>query len=325
MAREPCLTYFIVNPNKDLHKHLTPGSETLKVLHIGNIANNGYNIANLFNQAGVESDLIIGPYYHIAGCPEWEDAEFEGELGNQFYPAWHNVKITNEFSRPKWAAQGPWELCINYHLNRNKGNMLKAKLQWFWLGVCQRTAASDFANSNKLSQVLGSPNKVKHKIGSSIWEIKNNFYLTQYKFKNIIVSSLYHLKNGLYLIKYYSIRWLVRFIKKILLSNFLSSPLFYKIRNINRERLRKSEQNTEQNTEQNLQKSDVSEPDELESYRNLADQFKPLFEYYDVIIGYSTDGIWPLLAGKKYIAYEHGTIRTIPFQDDLQGLSLIHI
>ena len=26
-----------------------------------------------------------------------------------------------------------------------------------------------------------------------------------------------------------------------------------------------------------------------------------------------------MLAGKKYIAYEHGTIRAIPFQDDLQG------
>ena len=38
-----------------------------------------------------------------------------------------------------------------------------------------------------------------------------------------------------------------------------------------------------------------------------------------MIIGYSTDGVWPLLAGKKYIAYEHGTIRAIPFQDDLQG------
>jgi len=103
-----------LNPNKDLYKHLAPGSQKLRVLHIGNIANNGYNIANLFNQAGMQSDLIIGPYYHIAGCPEWEDSEFEGDIGDQFFPNWHKVKITNGFTRPRWAVQGPWEKGIRF-------------------------------------------------------------------------------------------------------------------------------------------------------------------------------------------------------------------
>jgi glycosyltransferase involved in cell wall biosynthesis len=38
------------------------------------------------------------------------------------------------------------------------------------------------------------------------------------------------------------------------------------------------------------------------------------------VIGYSTDGIVPLAVGKRpYIAYEHGTIRALPFEDNTDG------
>jgi glycosyltransferase involved in cell wall biosynthesis len=42
--------------------------------------------------------------------------------------------------------------------------------------------------------------------------------------------------------------------------------------------------------------------------------------HYDLVIGYATDGIYPLLAGKRpYVAYEHGTIRSIPFETNQVG------
>ena len=42
-----------------------------------------------------------------------------------------------------------------------------------------------------------------------------------------------------------------------------------------------------------------------------------LFSHYDVIQAYSTHAIYPLLTGNKpYVAYEHGTLRQIPFQDN---------
>ena len=45
-----------------------------------------------------------------------------------------------------------------------------------------------------------------------------------------------------------------------------------------------------------------------------------LCSLYDVVIGYSTDGIVPLAVGKRpYIAYEHGTIRALPFEDNTDG------
>ena len=40
-----------------------------------------------------------------------------------------------------------------------------------------------------------------------------------------------------------------------------------------------------------------------------------LLSLYDIVVGYATDGIIPLSVGKRpYFAYEHGTIRTLPFE-----------
>jgi glycosyltransferase involved in cell wall biosynthesis len=50
------------------------------------------------------------------------------------------------------------------------------------------------------------------------------------------------------------------------------------------------------------------------------DRLRHLCSLYDVVIGYSTDGIVPLAVGKRpYIAYEHGTIRALPFEDNTDG------
>ena len=47
---------------------------------------------------------------------------------------------------------------------------------------------------------------------------------------------------------------------------------------------------------------------------------KRLFGLYDVVVGYSVEGVYPMLAGKRpYGVYEHGTIRNIPFQPGAAG------
>ena len=54
----------------------------------------------------------------------------------------------------------------------------------------------------------------------------------------------------------------------------------------------------------------------------LADmsRVRRLLSHYDFVVGYSTDGMIPLLAGRRdYVAYEHGTIRLIPFDRNFQG------
>jgi hypothetical protein len=59
-----------------------------RVLHIGNVANNAYSNAKFFRRAGIDADVLCNDFYHIMGCPEWEDADFEAEFINQFFPDW---------------------------------------------------------------------------------------------------------------------------------------------------------------------------------------------------------------------------------------------
>ncbi len=59
--------------------------------------------------------------------------------------------------------------------------------------------------------------------------------------------------------------------------------------------------------------------DDVEQYLPLMEGWEKVLSRYDFIQGYATDGVYPLLAGKAYAAYEHGTIRDIPFEPTSQG------
>jgi len=47
-----------------------------RILHLGNVANNGYLNAKLLRRAGVEADALVDEW-HILSQPEWEDAPLE--------------------------------------------------------------------------------------------------------------------------------------------------------------------------------------------------------------------------------------------------------
>ena len=52
-------------------------------------------------------------------------------------------------------------------------------------------------------------------------------------------------------------------------------------------------------------------------YIKGASYFIPILKYYDTVIAYATNPVWLYLAGyENYIAYEHGTIRDIPYEDN---------
>ena len=54
----------------------------LRVLHSGNVANNGYLNAKLLRRAGVEADALCDEW-HILSQPEWEDAPLEAVSDHQ--------------------------------------------------------------------------------------------------------------------------------------------------------------------------------------------------------------------------------------------------
>lgn len=75
----------------------------MRVLHVGNIANNGYNNAKFLRRKGIDADVLCYSYTHVMGQPEWEDADFEGEV-DEFHPDWDSVDLRG-FVRPGWFKQ----------------------------------------------------------------------------------------------------------------------------------------------------------------------------------------------------------------------------
>lgn len=65
----------------------------LRVLHIGNIANNAFLNAQFLREAGVDCHVVCYDYYDPMATPEWENAEG---------------------GRPYWFVQGPYRLCLAY-------------------------------------------------------------------------------------------------------------------------------------------------------------------------------------------------------------------
>jgi hypothetical protein len=74
------------------HNWRTKWGRPLRVLYLGNIANNAFNNARIQRQYGVDSYVIAYENYHIMACPEWEEATFEGDLGDPFFPDWRRVE-----------------------------------------------------------------------------------------------------------------------------------------------------------------------------------------------------------------------------------------
>lgn len=99
-----------------------------RILLVGNIANNAYNNAKILSQVGLDCDVISYDYYHIMGCPEWEDADISGRIKDHFRPIWYKINLGG-FERPKWFAQGPLDICIDYLIARREGKS-SAKEHW---------------------------------------------------------------------------------------------------------------------------------------------------------------------------------------------------
>ncbi|MGX5735308.1 glycosyltransferase family protein [Bosea thiooxidans] len=119
-----------------LHNETLKGLETklgrpLRVLHIGNIANNAYNNARIQRQYGIEADVLSYDYYHVMSTPEWEDAKFEGEI-DQDAPNWWGSSLKG-WQRPDWFVQGPASACLQYLRAKRFGYRRLQKLLWRYL------------------------------------------------------------------------------------------------------------------------------------------------------------------------------------------------
>jgi len=226
----------------------------LRVLHIGNIANNAYNNARLQRRYGIEADVLCHNYYHIMACPEWEDADYTGVIEDQFYPDWWAVNLRG-FRRPRWFAQGP-------------------------LGPCLRYLLATSVRSRKAHR---------------LWRLL--------EFERWLIC-----RGGIFA---RGVRWIIKVLGRTTVP-VASEPISAEIGTSLAHLL----------AEPAPGRSHAEWQEQITGYFQAFwhPDLPTLFSNYDVIQAYATYTIMPFLAGRRdYVAYEHGTIRSIPFEDTVEG------
>lgn len=260
----------------------------LRVLHVGNIANNAYNNAKVQRQRGIDADVICHDYYHIMGCPEWEDADFSGEIGDPFAPQWYKCDL-NHFERPDWFAQGSFIHCANYLLSKSRGDVAKTRRLWRVLAIENGLLAPSVATVEDL--IDEKPKTNNRFVLRALRSAAKRFLPRPVK------TLLHQILNQV---------TLIRATLRADPSLDLAHDLVQQYRDQFLSRLPE--------TGSELSLSDIA------PWMGNIREWHQLFSQYDVIQAYATYPILPILAGfKKFAAYEHGTIREIPFENNAQG------
>ncbi len=264
----------------------------LRVLHIGNVANNAYLNAKILRARGIDCDVVCADYYHIMACPEWEDADFRGSIQDQFFPDWGSVDLRG-FRRPAWFAQGPMRLCLAYLAARRSGKRLAAA----WLDAALR-ARRWYTCSWRLRGLRKAMNRIRGGwLGRILGRLRRSVVWTA-------------CAGGLLLTR---LRRLVQ--------PTAGGPAAIGQRASRSDAFdRRIESLIDAFAEYFPERNDHLTAGDLSRKRVAAGWWQRLLPHYDVVIGYAIEGQWPLLTGTRpYFAYEHGTIRNIPFEEDEQG------
>ena len=336
----------------------------LKVLHVGNIANNAYNNAKVQRQRGIEADVLCFDYYHIMGCPEWEDADFSGEIADPFYPDWWNCNL-NGFKRPRWFVQGPLDKSFDYLFALNQNNNNLANRKWKRLEQARKTVCR---GKSQLSlapgkRTLKSFARLFYRFQVISHSTLKSFARLFYSFQVISHSTLksfarlFYLflveKRGSGFIDYETkkrirgqlsrlpfksgplVEKLLVYVHKVLIFLLVRLPLAiielirYRLFYRSESKIYRSEPKIYKEQVNNLvndfkkyfpEREDKLTADVLETWKMQLSNWEKLFKQYDIVQTYATYPIIPLLCEfKNFTAYEHGTIREIPFEENSQG------
>ncbi len=360
----------------------------LRVLHVGNIANNGYQNAKIMRRAGIDADCIAYDYYHVMGAAEWEDAEFSGPIGDPFFPDWWRVRLKG-FTRPKWFVQGPRALCLEYLRGRYGEDPSESKGAWDLLHY--ESHRYSYRNS-KLSSFplnpLGVPKWALRKIEFWLYTLKVYtghrkvfhsrrqaaipFWVALLVFITlpvlVLILGIYYISEKLVSIIQNNSggtqsklsddlqRARKSFTQKIIrllfpLMTKLADFLHVNVRKltgrritdiVGEKRVERLRQLIKVSKTAEIHETDVTSQLDAKWISNHYDShsekgeallkkdveyaqmasapWRGIFEMYDVVLGYSTDGVL-IMAGSDvpYYTYSHGTLRSIPFEDTVMG------
>lgn len=232
------------------------------VLHIGNVANNGYSNSKILNRAGIWADAMAYDYFHIMGCPEWEDGRLTGSIDLAGTVDWDSLDLGG-FERPSWFVQGPMRLCIDYLRSCSIGDEDQAELVWRRLAAARRDIVYPAAAPTPAAYMH------HHRFDPAIarrWQGHEIDDSAGVPFEDRVAQLVSDFHEA-----------------------FPERP------------------------------NPLTAPD-FEPYRTIYTDLVALCSRYDLIQGNSTDPVLAMIAGvRPYVAYEHGTLRDIPFEPSAIG------
>ena len=348
-----------------------------KVLHVGNIANNAYNNAKILNKVGIVNHVLCHDYYHSMSTPEWEDADFDGDLTDHFFPAWYKHDL-NGFKRPRWFVQGTFRHCILYlsELNKISTKWHKINLHWQLLSSDNKSIKPAFGE--RTNSLLSKWPFFKHNLLKSVAK-----HTLKIPLGNQLVSFFYGYYNGAATIKRgisggktssssvtgtslqgtvmkrkmsfwkkfpaqarRTITVVASYVRKIPLENQIVSILhqllsfFHRLHIgliINRS-ISGGRTSTKTSSGRKLlgiamtrslslwnkfpalaTRADPLTEQDVHNWSSSLEDWQQIFSDYDFIIAYSTCPIYPFLLDIPYFAFEHGTLRDIPYEKNSQG------
>ena len=269
-----------------------------RILHVGNIANNAYLNAKFLNEAGYDCDVICYDYYHVMASPEWEDADFAGNVNDQLRPDWTSVNLGG-FARPAWFAQGPQRLCIEYLVARRRGDHVLAQGLWRELGRANGTLPKatvqerlvDWANA-RYRRLAALPIFGE---ASALWASLENFGLRHGRLGRLAAAVTAPF---------------AMFVQVAWESVFGRDPAGRAIDRPSGMAL------AAQFAAAFPGRTDPLVSADWIPYSTVLDRWADLFKHYDIVQTYSTDVAYPLLTGfRPYVGFEHGTLRAFTMDD----------
>jgi len=298
-----------------------------RILHVGNIANNAYLNAKILNRAGFDCDVLSHDYYHIMGCPEWEDADIDGDVGDPAFPNWAAVDLKG-FERPRWFAQGSERVCLAYLLARRRRNRAEADRLWRKMGRQRRSKraylwqvlmkTARFVGGRAL---LDGAARVLRRMQQSPTAagVLNFARRMRLRDAGIVLGALAALfgyrAGAAVVLALCAGSYLPRF------ARYAAARAWdWRTDRTGRAFATRVQELARDFAEAFPDRPDALVSSDLDSFGATWTRWQALLECYDVVVGYATHGIYPLLADKRpYLAYEHGTIRRIPFEPTPQG------
>jgi glycosyltransferase involved in cell wall biosynthesis len=319
----------------------------LRVLHYGNIANNGYLNAKFLRAIGVDAHVICPKFSHIMGTPEWEELEITHPYGDDYYPDF-DARDVGTYLRPDWFFDGSLEECLQQITSMNLRGLLlppdrqdSADIpfppqQVLRLKMTARhldglTSRLDVTISERMSGIANQATALAARLD----QIQGRVDQIQARVGQSFIARWFH--RGVPVAR--RIRWFRRIYRWI---KYGEPLIFTRQTNVHNQ---SSDGDSEAggsnrpislvaNFPRSEKDRDISRAikdfaalfptrrdrlsrDDVAEFADSAPMYREIFAHYDLIQCYSTDPLWGYLAGNRpYVGFEHGTLRTFTMEDN---------